>query len=184
MDLDREDQPFTLPINVRTLPKKGQNVPYLADNDVRAHIAQTYDLISVESFKAHAVLAPWKRDGVEVRGTIDVQLTQPCAISGEPLSVRVQEDLEALFVPEGSRLSKPRKDDEGELIFDVEGDDLPDTFTGDSIDVAAVWLEFFGLGLDPFARIEGAELDVGLIDDPEDSPFAALAALKQDAKKH
>ncbi len=175
--------PFSYPVNVRTLSKKGQNVKYSATEDVRKAIAKNYELISVESFEADCLLAPWKRDGIQLSGKIRAQITQPCAVTSEPLESVVNEIVEMVFVPEDSKLTKPRANDDGEWIFDVEGSEIPETFIGDSIDVAEVWLEFFTMGIDLFARIDGAVFDSVNNDDKDgikpDSPFAALAAMKK-----
>ena len=177
-----ETTPFTHPMNVRTLPRKGRNVVFSAPDDVRQRIADAYGLLDVEVFEATALLEPWKRDGVQITGRVKTRITQPCAITSEPLEAIVDEGVEVIFVPDGSRLSKPRTNDDGELILDPEGADLPETFVGDSIDLAAVWLEFFALGLDPFARKEGAEFVEPQADndDPDpNSPFATLSSLKK-----
>jgi len=177
------DLPFSYPVNVRTLPKKGQHVNYSAPEDVRAAIAKAYDITSVESFHAHCLLTPWKRDGVQIVGNISAHITQPCAISFEPLQATVDETVEMVFVPEGSKHATPKTNDESEWVFDVEGSDSPETFVGDSLDMAGVWLEFFVLGIDLFARKEGAVLqpskggNVG--EEKAESPFAALAAMKK-----
>ncbi|MEE9314836.1 MAG: DUF177 domain-containing protein [Rhizobiaceae bacterium] len=178
-----EVAPFEFAANIRTLSKKGQHVKYSAPEDAREAIATTYELVSVESFEAKALLAPWKRDGVQVTGHIKANITQPCAISSEPLTAVVDETVEMFFVPDGSKLAKPRTNEEGEWVFDVEGNELPETFVGDSIDVAAVWLEYFSLGIDLFARKNGAAFEPvedGVEGgDKPDSPFAALAGLKK-----
>lgn len=178
-----DEQAFELQINVRTLPKKGQMVLHTASEAECQRIADQFELISVELFKGECLLAPWKRDGVKLSGVVKVDFTQPCSITMEPLKVQMEEPVEMIFVPDGSKLSRPRTNDEGEIIFDPEGDDLPETFVGDSIDVASVWLEFMALGIDPFARKEGAVFHSEEDGNPDaislDSPFAALSGLKK-----
>ncbi len=175
--------PFSVPINVRRLPKKGHFEKYSATEEVRSQLAEVYELVSIEQFDAHASVAPWKRDGVKITGEVRSNHTQYCAVTGDPLSVSLREEVEAILVPEGSTLARPRQNDEGELIFDVEGDDLPEVFTGDSIDLANVWLEFFTLGLDPYARKEGEEFNSDSVNTPKESPFSVLSDLKTDIKK-
>ncbi len=178
-----DEQAFKLMVNVRTLPKKGQMVLHSATLEECAKIAEQFELVSVESFKGECLVAPWKRDGVKLIGVVKATFTQPCSITMEPLEVKLEEPVEMLFVPDGSKLSHPRTNDEGEIIFDPEGDDLPETFIGDSIDIASVWLEFMALGIDPFARKEGAvfqaEEDGDGDDVSPDSPFTALVGLKK-----
>ncbi len=173
---------FSLPVNVRRLPKKGQMLLFEASKEQREQIARDYNLISIESFNAEGLVAPWKRDGVKLTGHVKAQVTQPCAVSGEPLSAVVDEAVEVLFLPEGSRLARPATDADGEIVFDPMGDDLPEPFVGDSIDLAQSWLEFFDLGLDPHARLEGAEFDRSGLNLSQDSPFSVLADMKPSLK--
>ncbi|MEM9734524.1 MAG: DUF177 domain-containing protein [Pseudomonadota bacterium] len=175
-----EERPFTLPINVRTLPKRGRVVNFEANADEAAAIAAENDLVSVEAFSATATVQPWKGQGVAVTGRVRASVTQPCAVTGEPVNDDIEEEVEMIFVPQDSKLAKPRLNEEGEWVLSVEGDDPPETFVGDSIDLATIWLEHFTLGLDPFLRAEGARFEPGPedLDDADESPFAALAALK------
>ncbi len=142
---------------MKTLPRKGARERFEASSDVRDAISQAYDLESVTAFLATAEITHWKARGFRISGQVDAVVVQPCAVSGEPLEVVVCEPVDATYVPTGSPLAKPRLDDAGELIFDAEGNDIPDEFDGTILDLADVWLEHFALGLDPFARIEGAE---------------------------
>jgi uncharacterized metal-binding protein YceD (DUF177 family) len=178
-----DDQAFHLMVNVRTLPKKGQMVLHTANPEECTRIAKQFELESVESFKGECLLTPWKRDGVKLSGMVKAKFTQPCSITMEPIEVALEEEVDIIFVPDGSKLSRPRTNDEGEIIFDPSGDDLPETFVGDSIDVASVWLEFMALGIDPFARKEGAVFQAQEIENADelaaDSPFAALSSLKK-----
>ncbi|EFL90520.1 DUF177 domain-containing protein [Ahrensia sp. R2A130] len=173
------DLPFSVPVNVRTLPSRGRVEDFTADDDQRAAIAEDQGLIEVKSFHGFATVTPWKKDGVMVQGKVRGNLVQACAVSGDPLTADLDEEFNAVFAPEGSVLLKPKLDVDGEIILDPEGDDPPEPFTGDSIDLAEVWLEFLALSIDPFARIEGAELDQEEAKTGETSPFAALAALKE-----
>lgn len=174
---------FSLPVNVRRLSKKGQMFRFEASQQERRGIAERYDLIDVESFVCEAVVAPWKKDGVKVSGVVAAKIAQPCAVSGDALNQSVNEPVDMLFVPDGSRLSRPAVDADGEIVFDPMGDELPETFIGDSIDLAEVWLEFFSLGLNPYARLDGAEIDQSSLDVEQESPFSVLASMKPSLKK-
>ncbi|MEM8750922.1 MAG: DUF177 domain-containing protein [Pseudomonadota bacterium] len=183
MSEDDRKNPFSVPVNVRTLPRKGQQVRHEASEDERAALAGLHDLIAVESWRGECLLTPWKRDGVQLVGEVKAKIVQPCAVTLEPLHNEISEEFDLIFVPEGSKLALPHQNQDGELVFDADGDDLPETFTGDTIDLANVWLEFFSLAIDPFARHESADLDKVLtsagVDPNESSPFAALSALKK-----
>jgi len=178
-----DDQAFNLMVNVRTLPKKGQMALHTASEEECARIAKQFELVAVEYFKGECLLAPWKRDGVKLSGFVRAKFMQPCSITLEPIEIQLEEPVEMIFVPDGSKLSRPRTNEEGELVFDFDGDDLPETFVGDSIDVASVWLEFMALGIDPFARKPGAVFQSDESGEADaisaDSPFAVLSSLKK-----
>ena len=182
MTHDPETLAFHYPFKVRKLAKKGQHVNFSADAEIRQRIARDYDLIEVRSFDIDCKVVPWKSDGVEVTGRLEAEVVQPCAVSAEPLEQSISEEIEFIFLPEGSKLLRPPRFEEQEMILDPMGDDIPDTFIGDSLDLAGPWLETFALGIDPFARIDGAEFSNEHIDSERESPFAALAALKSDTK--
>lgn len=173
--------PFFKPVNVRTLPRSGRHVSHRATGEERERIAAYCELNAVDSFVAQGDLRPWKGEGVLVRGEIDAQVIQPCAVTADPLNATISETFELTLVPEGSKLARFDPGPDGEMVVDVDGPDLPDTFSGDSIDLAEIWLEFFILALDPFLKGEGAQLpepEAQSADNAESSPFAQLKSLK------
>jgi hypothetical protein len=144
--------PISFVVNVARLPAKGMPVTIDADEDQRQAMADAHGLLAVEKFVAELAVTSWKRSGVRVSGRVSAQIRQACIVTLEPVEERVDEAIEALFVPEGSRLAKPRLSKDGEMLLDAEGDDAPETFTGDSIDVGLVAEEFFVLGINPYPR--------------------------------
>ncbi|NKB52014.1 MAG: DUF177 domain-containing protein [Rhizobiaceae bacterium] len=179
---DQESYAMDYKFNVRKLSKKGQMIKYAATESERSAIARDYELLSVEAFEVECVVAPWKRDGVKLSGAVVASFEQPCAVTAEPLNQVVREDIDFIYLPEGSRLLRPPTIEDHELVLDPEGEDMPETFVGDSINLAAAWLETFALGIDPFARIDGAEFADEGLDRERDSPFSVLANLKTKPK--
>ncbi len=182
MTHDVKPYPFDYKFNVRKLAKKGQMIKYTAGEPERSAIARYYELLSVEAFQVECVVAPWKRDGVKLSGTVVASIAQPCAVTAEPLNQVVRESIEFIYLPEGSRLLRPPAIEDHEMVLDPEGEDVPEKFIGDSINLAAAWLETFALGIDPFARIEGAQFVEEGLDRQRDSPFSVLAELKSEPK--
>jgi len=170
---------FSVPVNVRTLPRKGHKAEYCATQEVRAELARRFDLIELLAYSGTCLVAPWKKDGVKIVGSVSAKLVQSCAVTAEPLQTSIDEEIDIVFVPRGSKLARPGMGENGEIILDPEGDDLPEPFDGDTIDLADIWLEFFALGFNPFARSPGAQLPQRDASDAEESPFAALSALKK-----
>ena len=135
-------------------------------------------------FEADMLVSRWKKEGVRITGTVKASIVQLCVVTLEPLTSHVEAEIDSLFVPEQSRLSRVA-DGHGEIIIDVEGDDLPEPFEGNEIDAGALAEEHFELTIDPYPRKPGAALD-GPAGDPlpeRENPFAKLASLRKDEGK-
>jgi len=171
--------PISFPVDVRRLPQKGFPLVIEPDEKARAALARAHGLLSVDTFRAELLLKDWKRGGVGVTGRVQARIVQECVVTLEPIESVIDEEIDTLFVPEGSTLSRETIED-GELVLTSEGPDLPETFDGASIDAGAVAEEFFGLGIDPYPRKAGAELPRDGKADAEASPFARLRDLKRD----
>lgn len=174
--------PIARPIVVSVLPATGHPVRIEADEAARAALAEAHDLVSVDAFVADLDVRRWRKDGVRIQGAVKARIVQECIVTLEPVVSDLDVEIDAVFVPEGSRLARPL-DDDGALIVDAEGPDLPETFEGGEIDVGAVAEEFFELSIDPYPRAPGAELDeTAAADDDgegdEENPFAKLAGLR------
>lgn len=171
---------------VAHVPVKGITVKIEANAKELAQLASNHELLSVQSFTADFLITPWKKDGLKLRGHIKAQVVQACVATMEPIDAVVSEDVDAVFVPEHSRLARIRLDESGEMLIDAEGPDMPEIFSGDQIDIGAVAEEFFELALDPYPRKKDADY-IEIVDNEEenideqaapDSPFAGLAKLR------
>ena len=93
------------------------------------------------------------------------------------------------LVPAGSPFAR-RSDDQvtgGEIMVDPEGEDPPEEFEGEEIDVGHYAEEFFALALDDYPRAPEASFS-GHTEDQggpqsSDNPFAALAGLREEMSK-
>lgn len=164
------------------------SITFSADERECAQIARIWDVTKIHSFAGTAAVSRWKRDGVRVKGLVEVDVEQPCVVTLEPVRQRISEDFEALFVPENSKLARLNLDPSGEMILDPEGPDAPETYSGDSIDLGAVVAEFAALALDPYPRAEGSQFAGHIESDPAEdekkSPFAVLKFPKPDTSEH
>lgn len=173
--------PVSFHANVTRLPQKGMPLVIEASPDQCAELAREHSLASVDSFRAELLVEKWKRDGVRVTGAVEARIEQACIVTLEPVVTEINEEIETLFVPEGSKLVRPDTDERGEILLDADGADSPEIFSSDSIDVGALAEEFFALGIDPYPRKEGASFENSAVQDkPEASPFAKLLSLKRD----
>ena len=168
---------FSRPLDVRQI--EGRTVRLEANPTERAALAARFDLVSVDSLEAELDLS---RDGeaVDARGRVTARIVQSCAVSAEDLPVAIDETVAFRFVPE---TDAHRPDEEVELEAD-ELDEVP--YAGTTIDLGEAVAQTLALAIDPFAtgpQADEARRRSGLLDEAASGPFAALAALKKDAKK-
>ena len=176
-----DESPLTFPVNIARLPERGMPVRIVATEVQRGELATVHDLLSVEKLEAEIVVTTWKSRGIRVSGRVRAAISQSCIVTLEPVASRIDEQITAVFAPEGSRLLRPDMDEGGEILLDAEGPDGPEPFVGNEIDVGALVEEFFALGIDPYPRKAGAtlgEADVA-VEESRGSLHDQLSALKK-----
>lgn len=173
--------PISFPVDVARLPGKGMTVKIDADADQRAALAGIHGLAEIGRLSAELLVAPWKKDGVRVEGRLSARVVQSCVVTLEPVEEAMDEEISAVFLPEGSKLAVPKRSTEGEMILDAEGEDAPETFSGGTVDVGQLVEEFFALALNPYPRRAGASLEgaEGKDAGARGPLFEQLAALKK-----
>lgn len=180
---DIDDTPFSFLVKVGHISANPVRIKLEANDEERAGLAQLWNIVSVESFKAELQVTRWKKDGLKVKGNVKASITQECVVSLEDVPSQIDEDFEQIFVPEGSKLARLVLNEEGEIIVSAEGDDIPEQFTGDTIDAGALVTEIAALAIDPYPRKDGAEYaESEVVEDVVDakpSPFAALKDWKK-----
>jgi uncharacterized metal-binding protein YceD (DUF177 family) len=158
------------PIQFNKLPPAGETVVITADEAVRGQLAKAYAVEDVLSFEARLLAKPSGADGVAVSGVVEADIVQVCGVTLEPFPAKVKEKVSVLFAP-------PQEVDEDDEEV-VENLDLPDPLVGNTIDLGAIALEFFALGIDPYPRKPGIEFNDHVESEETENPFAALAKLK------
>ena len=138
-----------------------------------------------------------KPDGamrVHVKGKIEAQLRQPCVVTLEPVSSRIEEEFEAWFADPDAAVSlvKARREREsehnhGEVPMLDESED-PEPIIDGRIDLGETVTQYLSLSINPYPHAEGVEFEVG--DDQVkregqmlDNPFAALKDWKTHIEK-
>lgn len=175
--------PFSYKVKVGHVSHNPLEVHVEADERERKALAALWKVLSLEALSADLKIRRWKKDGVKVFGEIRGQVTQACVVTLEPVQSEIHEEIDQIFVPEGSSLARVPANDEGEMIIDPDGPDLPETFAGDTIDVGAIVAEFAAMGLDPYPRKPGVAFKEHIESSGEErkpSPFAVLKGLKVD----
>ncbi len=178
------EEPFSYFVKVGHVSANPVTVQLSADEKECAALAKHWEVEDVKSVSGELQIARWKRDGVRLKGKVRAEIVQACVVTLEPVDNVLEEEVNQVFLPEGSKLIRHQFDDNGEMVLDPEGDDIPETFVGDSIDVGAVVTEFLTLSIDPYPRKPDVEFEAHIEsradDDKKPSPFAVLQNLKND----
>ena len=179
-----DDLPFSYPVKVGHISANPVRIVLEANAEELKALAKFWNVVSVDYLKAELQVTRWKKDGVKIKGEVHAAVTQSCVVTLEPVTSKIDEPVEHIFVPEGSKLARMVTNEEGEIVLDPDGPDIPDQFTGDSIDVGAAVAEFAALAIDPYPRKPDAEFPEAADKEPEEekrpSPFAALKDWKKD----
>ena len=148
---------------------------WVPDEAVRAAIAGRVGLKALPELEAELEMRPWM-DGCEVTGRFRARVTQVCGVTLEPFDQPADGEIELRLVPAGSP-NLPDDPAAGEVEISLESPDPPEPLEGDAVDLYALVEEHLALEIDPFPRRPDAVFDWAP-EDREDSPFAALKALK------
>lgn len=164
---------WSKPVRLHELSRGPIALELEPDADQRAAIARQLRIKSLPRLTARVRLRPWL-DGAEITGAIEAVVEQVCSLTLEPFEQALSGQIAVQAVPAGSPHAPS---EENEADYDPEAPDPPDVLESDIIDVAAYVVEHLALEVDPFPRKPGATFDF-TPPEPEESPFAALKALK------
>jgi len=155
-----------------------------ADERERAGLADLWRVEAVNKLSADLQIARWKKDGVRIKGHVSGELVQACVVTLEPVVSHIAPAIDQIYVPEGSKLARIVLDGAGEMVLDPEGPDLPEQFTGDTIDAGALVAEFAALDIDPYPKKEGVafsgHIESMVEEEKKPSAFAVLKDWKKD----
>lgn len=163
---------FSRPVDIRGIGDEPVRIE--AGQAEREALARRFDLVSIERLEATVT---FDVDGakVDAAGTLEADVVQSCAVSGDDLSVAIREPLVLRFVPETPILEEEIELEEADL------DEIP--YSGTTFDLGEAVAQSLALAIDPFATGPDADRvrrEKGLSDEAASGPFAALAALKKD----
>lgn len=175
---------FTRPIRVTSLPAEGLRFREAATPEECAALAARWQVLTVKRF---AVEGRIERDGEgwRLRAKALTRVTQPCAVTLEPVDQIIEEPFAILYLPDAA-------DPDEMLDLDIEAEDPPEPL-GRNIDPGEAAVQIAALAIDPYPRAAGAgaenadrapwaaapEGQTPLTDeDARPKPFAGLAALK------
>ena len=171
-ELSRLVKPRALPAGEMTIE---------ADAEECAALAARFGVLAIENLRAEAEFST-KDDAVLVHGTFTAHITQPCAVTRDPLSYGVEEAFSLRFVPSG-RMGDYEEDAE----FELTEEDLDEIeYEGDAFDFGEAIAQELGLAIDPYREGPGADAareDAGIESDEERTPSGPLAEALKGLKK-
>lgn len=180
-----DDIAFSYPVKVGHISANPVEVTISADAGERAALARLWNVLEVKALAVRFEVQRWKRDGVRLKGRVTADIVQACVVTLEPVEAHVDEPVEVVFVPEGSKLARlPVVVEGGEMLLDPEGPDAPEVFSGDTIDAGQVAAEHAALAIDPYPRkvdaVFSGHAETMAQEERKPSPFAVLKDWKKD----
>ncbi|KAA0970655.1 DUF177 domain-containing protein [Aureimonas fodinaquatilis] len=173
---------------ISRLPKSGLDLGFKASDQELIRLAEFLGVLTVEEMSAELTVMPWRRDGVSVKGVMKARLQQASVLTLDPIPESINERVDLVFVPDGSRLARIAPEHDGELHLDPEGDEIPESFSGDRINLGASLQELLALAINPYPREETATFNEystdNTVQEKEPSPFASLQGWRKDSSEN
>lgn len=164
---------FSRMIDLRSLPAGA--IVLEPGEDERRRLAGRFAISAIRAMRAEIELEPAGGE-ITASGRLTASIVQPCAVSGEDLSVEVDEPVFVRFVP----ANHDHKPDEEVELEEGELDEVE--YEGTAFDLGEAVAQSLALAIDPFATGPDAEKvrhEHNLGGEAAAGPFAGLAALKK-----
>jgi Large ribosomal RNA subunit accumulation protein YceD len=178
---DKSD-PWRVPLVVAQIPEAGLHRDIEADQRTRQAMAAIAGLREILSAQASLDVTPKGGGRFHVTGHVRARVGQTCVVTLDPIENDIDEEVDLIFAPsEQIPVLADLVDEAAES--DVEIPDPPEPIENGIIDLGRLATDALFLGLDPYPRRSDAVFEPPVeAQDPEAHPFAALKALKLDAK--
>ena len=174
--------PWSVPIAVEHIPDTGLHRDIEAGGAVREAMAEVAGLREVLSASASLDVTPSSGGRFHVAGRVRARIGQTCVVTLDPIENDIDEPIDLMFAP------PDQIPDLADLVDDAaeseaEIPDPPEPIENGMIDLGRLATDALFLAIDPYPRKADAVFEpLVAAADPEDHPFAALKALKLEAK--
>lgn len=172
------------------VPPDGKTVIIEASDDECAAVTKRLGVVAVHMLRAELQVDPWRRQGLRVAGTLTASITQQCVVSLEEFDLKISEEINARFAEADDPILQPGSIESEEILVDPLGEDEPDVLSDHGADLGELVVEHLSVAIDPHPRAPGVDFEEtargmgvsvsGEDDEKPESPFAVLAALKQE----
>ncbi|WP_375267219.1 DUF177 domain-containing protein [Planktotalea sp.] len=174
-------------LDIATLAQRKRSVfEYRLDAAQLSTLKDELGLTSLRKVVFSGELTPAGKHDFALKAALGATAVQPCTITLEPVTTRIDEDVERRFVADMAKHTARDTEEEDEFggTAMLEDDTLEPL--GREVDLWRVMSEALALALPDYPRAEGAELGTMRVTEPgkealgEDDlkPFAGLADLK------
>jgi hypothetical protein len=174
--------PWSVPVTVVQIPDTGLHREIEADRPARAAMAAAAGLREILSASASLDVTPERGGRVHVTGHVRARIGQTCVVTLDPIENEIDEPIDLIFAPPEQIPDLSDLVDEA-AESEVEIPDPPEPIINGVIDLGRLATDALFLAVDPYPRRPDAVFEP-LVEavDPMDHPFAALKALRLDAK--
>ena len=174
--------PWSVPINVVQIPDTGLHRDIEADGKAREAMAEAAGLREILSASASLDVTPKSGGRVHVTGRVRARIGQTCVVTLDPIENELDEPIDLVFAPPEQI---PDLSDLVDVAAEAETEipDPPEPIINGVIDLGRLATDALFLAVDPYPRRPDAVFEPPVeTADPMDHPFAALKALRPDAK--
>jgi len=175
--------PSPTAFRVADLPNRGlKKFDLRPDSPTCAAIAEELSLTGLRKLRFYGQIKATGKSDWRLTGTIGATVIQPCTVTLAPVTTRIDQPVERVFVKYIEEL------DVTEEIEMPEDDSIEPL--GQWIDPEVVMIEALSLAIPEYPRAEGATLGEAIFSEPDITPmtdadarpFAGLASLKDQLK--
>jgi Large ribosomal RNA subunit accumulation protein YceD len=175
--------PWSVPVVVAQIPDTGLHRDIEAGPATRQAMADVAGLREILFATASLDVTPNSAGRFHVTGRVRARIGQTCVVTLDPILNEIDEPIDLIFAPPEQIPALSDLVDEA-VESDVEIPDPPEPIVHGVIDLGRLATDALYLGIDPYPRKPDAVFQPpDVAEDPEDHPFAALKALKIEAKK-
>ena len=180
--LTGQPDPWRVPVVAAQIPDTGLHRDIEADRTVRAAMAEVAGLREILSAKASLDVTPTGSGRFHVAGRVRARIGQICVVTLDPIENDIDEAIDLIFAPPEQIPQLSDLVDEA-AESEVEIPDPPEPIENGVIDLGRLATDALFLAIDPYPRRSDAVFEPPVeAADPEAHPFAALKALKLEAK--
>ena len=174
--------PWSVRVAVAQIPDTGMHRDFDADQASRKAMAEVAGLREVISASASLDVVPKSGGRFHVTGYVRARIGQTCVVTLDPIENEIDEPIDLVFAPAEQIPNLSDLVDEA-AESDTEIPDPPEPIIDGVIDLGRIATDALFLAVDPYPRRPGATFQPPVETvDPIDHPFAALKALKPEAK--